>query len=69
MRRDFFFSWRIYSNFSECGGTAHLNVVTAAIKKYYPRKMALELLCTIYGPNITSDKITATAGILSVKVS
>jgi hypothetical protein len=41
---------------------------TAAIKKYYPRKMALELLCTIYGPNITLEKITAIARILSVKV-
>jgi hypothetical protein len=26
---------------------------TAAIKKYYRRKKSLELLCSIYGPNIT----------------
>jgi hypothetical protein len=31
--------------------------------------MALELLCTIYGPNITSDKITVIARILSIKIS
>jgi hypothetical protein len=29
--------------------------------------MALELLCTIYGPNITSDKMTVIDRILSVK--
>jgi hypothetical protein len=42
---------------------------TAAIKKYYLGKMALEPLCTIYGPNITLDKITGIARILSVKIS
>jgi hypothetical protein len=42
---------------------------TAAIKKYYLGKMALELLCTIYGLNIISDKITVIARILSIKIS
>jgi hypothetical protein len=40
----------------------------AAVKKYYPGKTALELLCMISGPNITLDKITVLARILFVKV-
>jgi hypothetical protein len=28
-------------------------LITAVIKKYYRRKKSLELLCSIYGPNIT----------------
>jgi hypothetical protein len=38
MRRGFFFSWRIYSNFSECGGTAHLNVVAGRGEKKTKKK-------------------------------
>jgi hypothetical protein len=38
-------------------------------QKILPGKNGLELLCTIYGPNITSDKITVIARILSVKFS
>jgi hypothetical protein len=47
----------------------HLSLLnfTATIKEYYPGKMALEVLCTIYGPNIASDKIQVIAQILSVQ--
>jgi hypothetical protein len=40
---------------------------TAVIKKYYLGKMAPELLCTIYGPNITSGKKPVIGEILPVQ--
>jgi hypothetical protein len=49
------------------GLDAVYNPVTAAIKKYYRRKNALELSCSIYGPTITRDKIAVRAWILPVR--